>query len=107
MKKTLDTRLRAWYHAIKGGERVAERNIAIRVDEELFKRIKSKLAENGMTLKNYITCLVEEDLRKDVDFNLKAVPAAKSVTKKEVDEAQKVLDFVNEVIKGIYRKEKE
>lgn len=86
---------------------MAERNIAIRVDEELFKRIKSKLAENGMTLKNYITCLVEEDLRKDVDFNLKAVPAAKSVTKKEVDEAQKVLDFVNEVIKGIYRKEKE
>ena len=85
---------------------MAERNIAIRVDEELFKRIKSKLAENGMTLKNYITSLVEEDLRKDIDFNLKAVPATKSVTKKEVDEAQKVLDFVNEVIKGTYSKEK-
>lgn len=86
---------------------MAERNIAIRVDEELFRKIKSKLADNGMTLKDYIISLVEEDLKKDVDFNLKAVPASKSITEKEVKEAQKVLDFVSDVIKGAYSKEKE
>lgn len=41
-----------------------ERNIAIRVDEELFKKIKVQLADNGMTMKDYIISLIEEDLKK-------------------------------------------
>lgn len=89
----------------KGGEIVSERNIAIRVNEELFRKIKCRLADNGMTLKDYIISLVEDDLKKDFDF--KAVPASKTVTEKEVKEAQKVLDFVNEIIKKEYSKEKE
>lgn len=81
---------------------MAERNIAIRVDEELFKKIKVQLADNGMTLKDYIISLIEEDLKKDVHFNLKAVPASKSISEKDLKEAQKVLDFVGDLINGKY-----
>lgn len=83
---------------------MAERNIAIRVDEELFKKIKVRLADNGMTLKDYITSLVEEDLKEDVHFNLKAIPASKSISEKDLKEAQKVLDFVGDIINGKYSK---
>lgn len=81
---------------------MAERNIAIRVDEELFKKIKVRLADNGMTLKDYIISLVEEDLKKDVHFNLKAVPASRYISEKDLKEAQKVLDFVGDLINGKY-----
>jgi predicted DNA binding CopG/RHH family protein len=45
---------------------VLERNIAIRVDEELFKKIKVQLADNGMTMKDYIISLIEEDLLRKI-----------------------------------------
>lgn len=79
-----------------------ERNIAIRVDEELFKKIKVRLADNGMTMKDYIISLIEEDLKKDVYCKLKAVPASKSISEKELKEAQRVLDFVGDIINGKY-----
>lgn len=85
---------------------MAERNIAIRVDEELFKKIKVRLADNGMTLKDYIISLIEEDLKKDVHFNLKAVPASKAISEKDLKEAQKVLDFVGDFIIGKYSETK-
>lgn len=81
---------------------MTERNIAIRVDEELFKKIKVRLADNGMTMKDYIISLIEEDLKKDVHFKLKAVPASKSISEKELKEAQRVLDFVGDIINGKY-----
>lgn len=86
----------------QGGDKVAERNIAIRVDEELFKKIKIRLADNGMTLKDYIISLIEEDLMEDVHFNLKAVPALKAISETNLKEAQKVLDFVGDIISGKY-----
>ena len=81
---------------------MTERNIAIRVDEELFKKIKVRLADNGMTMKDYIISLIEEDLKKDVHFKLKAVPASKSISEKDLKEAQRVLDFVGDIINGKY-----
>lgn len=39
-----------------------EKTIAIRIDEDLHKRIKFRLAEKGITLKEYIIGLIEEDL---------------------------------------------
>ena len=69
-----------------------EKTIAIRVDEELFKKVKIRLAENGMTLKDYIITLIERDLQEDV----------KQTVEKEIKEAQKILDFIS----GIMNSEK-
>lgn len=41
---------------------INERTIAIRIDEELHKKVKIKLAETGTTLKDYISQLIENDL---------------------------------------------
>lgn len=44
---------------------MVEKTIAIRIDEELHRRIKIRLAENGMTLKDYIIALILNDLDSD------------------------------------------
>lgn len=44
---------------------MAEKTIAIRVNEETFKKVKLRLAENGMTLKDYIIKLIEQDLQEE------------------------------------------
>lgn len=85
---------------------MAERNIAIRVDEDIFKKVKVRLADNGMTLKDYIVSLIEEDLQKGVHYNLKAVPASKSISERDLEKAQRVLDFVGDVINGKYSEKK-
>lgn len=41
-----------------------EKNIGIKVDENFYKKIKIKIAEDGLTLKEYILKLIEEDLKK-------------------------------------------
>ena len=42
---------------------MSEKTINIKTDEELYKKIKIKIAEEGITLKNYVTKLIEEDLK--------------------------------------------
>jgi hypothetical protein len=42
-----------------------ERNLAIKVDDELFKRIKVKIAPDGKTLKEYLPELILKDLEKE------------------------------------------
>lgn len=39
-----------------------ERMLAVRVDEELLQRIKKHVAEENISIKDYITRLVKEDL---------------------------------------------
>ena len=39
-----------------------DRNIGIRVDEELYRQIKIRIAEEGLTLKDYILELIKKDL---------------------------------------------
>lgn len=41
-----------------------EKGLHIKVNAELFKKIKIKLAEDGITLKDYLIKLIEEDLEK-------------------------------------------
>lgn len=41
---------------------MAERNIGFKVDEELYKKIKVKIALDGKTLKDYILELIQKDL---------------------------------------------
>ena len=76
-----------------------EKTIAIRVDEELFKKVKIRLAENGMTLKDYIITLIERDLQEDVK---QTVEKEMPINETSIKEAQKILDFIS----GIMNSEK-
>ena len=73
-----------------------EKNLAIRVDEELFKKVKVRLAQNGMTLKDYIVSLIEKDLQDKI--KLQAVPLDSTVSETSLKEAQKILDFVSDIM---------
>lgn len=41
---------------------MTEKTITIRIDEELHRKIKIKIANEGKTLKDYIVYLIKEDL---------------------------------------------
>ena len=64
---------------------ITEKTIAIRINEEFHKKIKIKLAENGLTLKDYIISLIEKDIN--------SVPPKKVFTK------QDIIDNVDEIVK--------
>lgn len=38
------------------------KNLIFKIDEELHKQIKIRAAENGQTIKGYITTLIKKDL---------------------------------------------
>ncbi|MFU7517653.1 toxin-antitoxin system HicB family antitoxin [Clostridium sp. HCS.1] len=40
-----------------------EKTITIRIDEELHRKIKIKIAKEGITLKDYLVDLIKEDLK--------------------------------------------
>jgi predicted DNA binding CopG/RHH family protein len=42
-----------------------EKTINFKVDENLYREIKIKLAKEGKTLKSYILELIEKDLKKE------------------------------------------
>lgn len=44
---------------------MAEKTITIRIDEEIHKQIKIRIANEGITLKDYILKLVTDDLKKN------------------------------------------
>lgn len=39
-----------------------DKTLAIRIDEDLYKKIRIRLAEKGVTLKDYIISLINTDL---------------------------------------------
>ncbi len=41
---------------------MAERTLAFRVDEELHRNLKIRLAQKGITLKDYVIGLIESDM---------------------------------------------
>jgi len=42
-----------------------EKNIGIKVDDEFYKQIKVKIAQDGISLKEYILKLIKADLKND------------------------------------------
>ena len=50
---------------LSGGDKLPERNIGIKVDEEFYKRVKIRIAKEGINLKEYIIELIEKDLEKN------------------------------------------
>lgn len=82
-----------------------EKTIAIRVDEALFRRMKIRLAEQNITLKDYVTRLIEADLQERRPMGI-AIPAYDgAISEESLVEAQKVLDFVSDVMSGKYGNE--
>ena len=51
--------------ARKEGSKLKEKSITIRLDEEIHKQIKIRIAQEGLTLKDYILNLVIADLEKN------------------------------------------
>ena len=49
---------------VKGGGQVPEKTITIRVADDLHKEIKIKIAQQGISLKDYILKLIEQDMAK-------------------------------------------
>ena len=43
-----------------------EKTINFKVGEELYRRVKIKVAQEGMTLKDYVITLIKQDLEKEV-----------------------------------------
>ena len=41
------------------------KNLSVVVDDELFRKVKIKAAENDLTLREYVTALILADLEKD------------------------------------------
>lgn len=74
---------------------MSEKTIAIRVDEEMFKKVKIRLAENGMTLKDYIIKLIEQDLQEETK---KKVEKEMPINENSIKEAQKILDFISGIM---------
>ena len=52
-----------WCICAREVRKISEKTLAIRVDEDFYKKVKLRLAENGMTLKNYFVELVENDIK--------------------------------------------
>jgi len=46
--------------------KINEKGINFKVDEELYKRIKIKVATEGLTLKDYLMQLIIKDLNVDI-----------------------------------------
>ena len=96
-------------HAIiqMGGENLAEKTIAVRIDEKLYKEIKLRLAENGMTLKKYIITLIENDIEDSKRLNSKAVPLDNTINQESIKEVQKILDFIKNITSDSYSNKKD
>ena len=75
--------------------KVSDKTIAIRVNEEMFKKVKLRLAENGMTLKDYIIKLIEQDLQEETK---KRVEEEMPINENSIKEAQKILDFISGIM---------
>lgn len=46
-----------------------EKTITIRVSDELHRQIKIKIAQDGISLKDYVINLIEKDLAKEKETN--------------------------------------
>jgi predicted DNA-binding protein len=77
----------------------AGRTIALRINANLYKRLKMRLAETGTTLTSYIPSLIENDLKNQPPLTLENF----MISEESVKEAQKILDFVRNTL--INRKE--
>jgi len=74
-----------------------DKTIAIRIDAILHRRIKIRLAENRLTLKDYIVGLIGNDLKDCKPLIFADLTADGMINAESIEEAQKVLDFARNI----------
>ena len=75
-----------------------DKTLAVRIDAAIHKRIKMRLAENGLTLKEYVLCLIGNDLKDSKPLTFDNIPADIIISEETIKEAQKVLDFASGIL---------
>ena len=75
-----------------------DKTIAIRVDSIFHKQIRMRVAENGMSLKDYIIHLIVNDLKDNEPLLSAKIPADTAISEESIREAQKILDFVRDML---------
>lgn len=73
---------------------MAERSIAIRVDEETFRKIRARAASLGITLKEYIVALANEDIQKAESSEGDYFPPLDSMTKEQFIQLRRMLEYM-------------
>jgi len=74
-----------------------DKTLAIRIDPNLHKQIKMRITETEMTLKEYVVCLIENDLKNNTPLTFENT-SADTISEESIEEAQKVLDYVRNII---------
>lgn len=71
---------------------IPERSLAIRVDDEFFKKVKIRLVEKNLTLKDYFIELVENDIQNSqIDGFLSCSP------QELIEKADQVIQLMQEI----------
>lgn len=73
---------------------MAERSIAIRVDEETFRKIKARATSLGITLKEYIVSLANEDIQKAENSEDDFFPPLEKMTKEQFVQLRRMLEYI-------------
>lgn len=79
---------------------MAERSIAIRVDEETFQKIRARAASLGITLKEYIVSLACEDIRKAENSEDDYFPPFEKMTREQFIQIRRMLEYIQEQMFG-------
>ena len=72
--------------------KISDRNIAIRVDEELFKKIKIRILEQGVTLREYFVDLARKDI-----INSELDKVSKYTSEEIIEKADQVIALMKEL----------
>nr|DAP92855.1 MAG TPA: N-acetyltransferase [Caudoviricetes sp.] len=73
---------------------MAERSIAIRVDEETFRKIKARATSLGITLKEYIVSLANEDIQKAENSEDDYFPPLEKMTREQFVQLRRMLEYI-------------
>ena len=75
-----------------------DKTLAIRIDAAIHKQIKMRLAKNGLTLKEYVLCLIGNDLKDSRPLTFDSTATDIIISEETIKEAQKVLDFAMNIL---------
>lgn len=79
---------------------MAERSIAIRVDEETFRKIRARAASLGITLKEYIVTLANEDIQRASNGEDDSFPPLDQMSKEQIMQLRVMLAYLQEKMYG-------
>lgn len=79
---------------------MAERSIAIRVDEETFRKIRARAASLGITLKEYIVTLANEDIQRASNGEDDSFQPLDQMSKEQIMQLRVMLAYLQEKMYG-------